>query len=518
MDVTHMVSHPNPRNLEGDKYPNPNPNPNPDPNPKYSSAQYIQAILLMNTLYGIDNLEQLEVSHTPHKFVKDDTQEARSQCINSLKSVTETENIPPMINTILDSGADRDVLSNEYRHTYSNIKPVDNINIKGINGITPVEETGDVEHVEGLNTKDGLINKHSEYSCISLPNRMMAGWKCLMSDMGAWLYSPNNKVYEFILHKGLYTLTNKVGEVDQGVLNHIGKILNGHNPNPNPNHEDGGENRKRENKYINKLVSGIHDYRQEQLVKHGVLVMVLVFLAFIYSPTFIGMIAMVAAMHEVNMHNVIHMVKVDSKVGEMITEDISTCATVRQGKVSMYDHCARGHIPHDPEHCDACMRARLMAKKNTRNEGSNDIKGANKGYVYSMDYVGPYEQDVDGNIYGLVGVEVGHTNFGNVTLTKTREAKTSLEGFLEHRNILRTHGNSDKDIVRIHHDKDKSFEGEFSEYMTYNSIENTHTGGYNPQANSRVERRNKSIKQVFKASLLYATGGLPYYNSLYVYK
>ena len=32
-------------------------------------------------------------------------------------------------------------------------------------------------------------------------------------------------------------------------------------------------------------------------------------------------------------------------------------------------------------------------------------------------------------IYGLVGVETGHTNYGITSLTKDREAKTSLQGF-----------------------------------------------------------------------------------------
>ena len=44
---------------------------------------------------------------------------------------------------------------------------------------------------------------------------------------------------------------------------------------------------------------------------------------------------------------------------------------------------------------------------------------------------------------------------------------------------------------------------------------NTNTGGYNHQANSRVERRNRSIKQAFKAALFNATAGLQYYNSLW---
>ena len=115
------------------------------------------------------------------------------------------------------------------------------------------------------------------------------------------------------------------------------------------------------------------------------------------------------------------------------------------------------------------------------------VRGSNKGYVHSMDYVGPYSPDVDGNIYGLVGVETGHTNYGITSLTKDREAKTSLQGFKIHRNKLRSMGHEDKDLVRLHNDCDKSFEGDLKQYFIDENIEDTNTGGYNPSANSRVE-------------------------------
>ena len=47
------------------------------------------------------------------------------------------------------------------------------------------------------------------------------------------------------------------------------------------------------------------------------------------------------------------------------------------------------------------------------------------------------------------------------------------------------------------------------------NIEDSDTGGYSPSANSRVERRNRSIKEAFKAALFYATGGLSYHNALW---
>ena len=105
------------------------------------------------------------------------------------------------------------------------------------------------------------------------------------------------------------------------------------------------------------------------------------------------------------------------------------------------------------------------------------MRGSEKGHVHSMDYVGPYSPDVDGNICGLVGVETGHTNYGMTSLTKVREANTSLQGFKIHRNKLRRMGCEGKDIVRLHHDCDKSFEGELKQYLIDENIEDTNTGG-----------------------------------------
>ena len=35
--------------------------------------------------------------------------------------------------------------------------------------------------------------------------------------------------------------------------------------------------------------------------------------------------------------------------------------------VPMYEYACRCHCPHDPK-CDACLRARMMAKSNTSND------------------------------------------------------------------------------------------------------------------------------------------------------
>ena len=124
-------------------------------------------------------------------------------------------------------------------------------------------------------------------------------------------------------------------------------------------------------------------------------------------------------------------------------------------------HVCKGH-PHDPL-CPVCLRSRLTAKPNTKNDNDMIIKGSDKGAVIGIDYnvIGPYIKDVDGNVLAMAGVyvEVGSTNYGMIRLTKDREAKTSLKCYQEMSNEYTRLSKDDDDIVRVHHDQDKSFEG-----------------------------------------------------------
>ena len=67
-------------------------------------------------------------------------------------------------------------------------------------------------------------------------------------------------------------------------------------------------------------------------------------------------------------------------------------------------------------------------------------------------------------------------------------------------------------LKEIHHDDDKSFRGEVEAYATERGWANTHTGGYNPNANSKCERRIGMLQQLFRVVLLVATGGILYYG------
>jgi hypothetical protein len=75
--------------------------------------------------------------------------------------------------TILDNGADHDVLNGKGIDKYHDVKGAGNIVIRGINGSSKVEKLASHQHVSGLDTKDGLVNDKSDLTCISLTSRMV---------------------------------------------------------------------------------------------------------------------------------------------------------------------------------------------------------------------------------------------------------------------------------------------------------------------------------------------------------
>ena len=404
------------------------------------------------------------------------------------KSIDEHDII---MNTIADSGADIDVISGKEKESYNNITKLVNTTLNGIGGASRVHESADHEHLEGLHTTQGIVNDRSDMSCLSISQRAAKGWLFWASGGMAQLVSPTKVAYNFLLKEGLYRLTKRVTQYEGVVFGQRDDLLTEEELATDEHHT---------------LMKSVTKEAKAKGKDSGMTVPTMILLL---------VLSMITNTPGLSAIPLIQMIisKSGSNIDSVIDKNVpKTRAKVKS--VPMYEHSCRCHYPHDPK-CDACLRARMMAKSNTSNDDDLVVRGSEKGYVHSMDYVGPYSPDVDGNIYGLVGVETGHTNYGMTSLTKDREANTSLQGFKIHRNKLRRMGCEGKDIVRLHHDCDKSFEGELKQYLIDENIEDTNTGGYNPSANSRVERRNRAIKQAFRAALFYATGGLGYYNALW---
>ena len=112
-------------------------------------------------------------------------------------------------NTIADTGADIDTISDNLEGI-TDIKHAKDIYIKGVNGTSKVKHMGSYEHVEGLNTKDGIVNSNSDINCLSIPNRTKDGWFFWAYNKTAQLIKPDNTAYNFELCDGLYRLTDRI--------------------------------------------------------------------------------------------------------------------------------------------------------------------------------------------------------------------------------------------------------------------------------------------------------------------
>ena len=89
---------------------------------------------------------------------------------------------------------------------------MNNIKLKGSSGACTIDKVCDVEHVDGLDTKEGLMNPNSDLTCLSISERAQKGWKFWAEKDYAKLISPLNKAYNFIIKDGLYRLTDKIDE------------------------------------------------------------------------------------------------------------------------------------------------------------------------------------------------------------------------------------------------------------------------------------------------------------------
>ena len=112
-------------------------------------------------------------------------------------------------------------------------------------------------------------------------------------------------------------------------------------------------------------------------------------------------------------------------------------------------HGVRGHMPHDPN-CEACQMARLTKPPGTRNPLDSAIEDSDKGFVLGIDLYGPFTPDVDGNVYAMVGVEVGHANYGMVRLMPDKTAVECTTAVASMRTELRTMSKDlAKDLARV---------------------------------------------------------------------
>ena len=167
-------------------------------------------------------------------------------------------------------------------------------------------------------------------------------------------------------------------------------------------------------------------------------------------------------------------------------------------------HCTDGHRPYNAK-CPWCVSAGMRAKNANRVARSDRV--CERGYSISREFSGPFEPDVDGNTQAFVGVEIVSPK-GFVGLQLSRSALDTLESIKSFESELKScAAGPSVGIVEFHHDVDKSFCSHVGEYSRERGWIDTHTGGYNPNNNSIVERRIGMLNQLVRTFRLFATGG-----------
>jgi hypothetical protein len=178
----------------------------------------------------------------------------------------------------------------------------------------------------------------------------------------------------------------------------------------------------------------------------------------------------------------------------------------------MRAHRLGGHSDFN-ENCPDCARGKFKARQHFRK--SKGSKANPAGRAISLDFSGPHDQGVAGGCWALVACEM-QDDWGFVSTQEGKSASETLKSIKElNRQLKIDSGRPTEGIVSIHHDDDKSFRGEVEAYAIEQGWADTHTGGYNPNANSKVERRIGMLQQQFRVILLACTGGHLYYNQLW---
>ena len=177
----------------------------------------------------------------------------------------------------------------------------------------------------------------------------------------------------------------------------------------------------------------------------------------------------------------------------------------------MRQHELDGH-PYD-KRCPWCVQARLRQKQHLRQQPGSGTELA--GSTVKVDLTGPYDPGVTGSTWALVGVHE-ESDWGFVGLQKSKSAPENLVSIQSLEVQLRADsGGRAEPIARFHHDDDKGFRGPVEVHARQQGWKDTHTGGYNPNANAKAEVRIGMLKQRVRVLLLACTGGTLYYEQLW---
>lgn len=433
-------------------------------------------------------------------------------------------------NTILDIGATCDVIGRQAMDWATIGDRKDVVELETVSDTIPVTKEGDWTISGALRMAKSLVVPQSVYSLVSLPTRLLQGWKWQAGGSEAVLESPEGETHKFTMEQGLFRYKGK--QKSRGCKSGQGGAR-GHKK---KQAAEQAEKTRRHMLAARKKNQSEKSYSVKQKVlkpnkadswmkwtagaqrlwndsKIGNMVLGILLLVSSSLCQLGG--AEGAILEKLSKEWDPSKRNADEKKPKRKMSEAVKAQKLKRGKdCDGRIHKQWGHLPHDST-CDACRRARQTMKKNTRNDNPRDIEYANKGYVLGIDLFGPFEDDVDGNEWALIGVEVGHSDYTMVRLLRTKSAKEVSQAVKSMKLELKTKGATNMEVVRLHSDFDPSFQSEVRQCLLDEQVLQTDTGGYRPQNNSRTERRIRMLTEVVKANLLVAGGGLTEYDSLW---
>ena len=116
-------------------------------------------------------------------------------------------------------------------------------------------------------------------------------------------------------------------------------------------------------------------------------------------------------------------------------------------------HKAECHDPKDPQ-CPDCIDSMMTRDPSTAKQPT-DEPVSERGLKISLDFMGPFEQSVDGNVYLFGGIE--QSGFASVQPLPDKTGPVTAEGLLEIVREVRIAADPAVQLqVHIHSDKDKS--------------------------------------------------------------
>ena len=284
--------------------------------------------------------------------------------------------------TCLDSGATVDLLGRDHCESASNIQDLDSPELLGTAGPNPVriDQTGDCMVEPGIEVRGAWMAPWLDYTLLSLTKRLSEGYSLWASGTEAILTAPDKQPHRFIVKDGLlmsagdepYDYTNDqvaYKAADRDIVNKQSMLI------------------------ASALAMAIF------ILKCTLQCAQPIGAAMTAMPSELGLEGGLIDMITTTLPMLITAHQLASKEGE--TKVINkSCSRPRKKSVTSQMHAKCGHLPHDPN-CDICRMARMRAPSAFTRAPEDTVEDSDKGYVIGLDYFGPFEPDVDGNVYGI---------------------------------------------------------------------------------------------------------------------